>query len=222
MCAKNEFFSWKSFEYLLPLLPNICKIMLKNIGIVLLNLVIMVCIVLGITLYWVPDWLNDLTGHDERVVVPMVTGVSADSAIARLEAVGLQPLVIDTIYGDGCAPGEVIEQLPEGNLPVKPSRIVYLTINAYDVQKVAMPDVIQWSSRQAQSHLRELRFVADSIVYEPYEFDDLVLSVTPLRGRKEMEVGKLYPIRTHVILHVGSKTVAIEGKNDSTETAFFN
>ena len=89
------------------------------------------------------------------------------------------------------------------------------------MQKVVFPDVIQWSSRQAQSHLRELRFVADSIVYEPYEFDDLVLSVTSRYGHREMEVGELYPIRTHLILHVGSTSVAVEAKNDTTESAFF-
>ena len=196
--------------------------MFKKIGIIVLNIVIMLLIVLGVTLLWLPNWLNDLTGHDNRVVVPVVTGLVADSAIARLQQSSLQPMVIDTIYSDGCVPGEVIEQLPEGNLPVKPNRVVYLTINAFDVQKVVFPDVIQWSSRQAQSHLRELRFVADSIIYEPYEFDDLVLSVTALHGRKkEMEVGQLYPIRTHVVLHVGSKTKVIESRNESTEDAFF-
>lgn len=195
--------------------------MLKKIGIIALNLVIMALIVMGVTLLWVPDWLNDLTGHDQRVVVPPVIGTSVDEAIAELDGVGLRPMVVDTIYSDGCLPGEVIEQLPEGNLPVKPNRIVYLTINAFDVQKVSFPDVIQWSSRQAQSHLRELRFVADSILFEPYEFDDLVLKVTDMSGRKEMVVGDQYPIRTHVILHVGSTQTAVEGENEKTEEGFF-
>ncbi|MBP5681474.1 MAG: PASTA domain-containing protein [Bacteroidales bacterium] len=196
--------------------------MLKKIGIIVLNLVVMLLIVLGGTLLWIPGWLNDLTGHDNRVVVPSVIGQVADSAVLRLTDAGLNPMVIDTVYSDGRQPGEVIDQLPEGNLPVKPHRIVYLTINAFDVQKVVFPDVIQWSSRQAQSYLRELRFVADSIVYEPYDFDDLVLSVTALKGRKkEMEVGELYPVRTHVVLHVGSTKTAMEAQNEATEKSFF-
>ena len=89
--------------------------MLKKIGIILLNLVIMVLVVLGVTLLWMPNWLNQITGHDYRVVVPAVIGQTADSAIVHLEAAGLHPMVIDTIYSDGCQPGEVIEQLPEGN-----------------------------------------------------------------------------------------------------------
>ena len=180
--------------------------MLKKIGIIVLNLVVMLLIVLGGTLLWIPGWLNDLTGHDNRVVVPSVIGQVADSAVLRLTDAGLNPMVIDTIYSDGRQPGEVIDQLPEGNLPVK----------------VVFPDVIQWSSRQAQSYLRELRFVADSIVYEPYDFDDLVLSVTALKGRKkEMEVGELYPVRTHVVLHVGSTKTAMEAQNEATEKSFF-
>ena len=195
--------------------------MLKKIGIILLNLLLMVLIVCGVTLWWLPDWLNEKTGHDQRVVIPSVVGQTAEAAITSLESAGLRPMVIDTIFSDGCQPGQVIEQLPEGNLPVKPGRIVYLTINAYDVQRVLFPDVTQWSSRQAQSHLRELRFVADSILYEPYEFDDLVLRVTDMSGRREMKVGQLYPIRTRVILHVGSKVVETEGKTEETESSFY-
>lgn len=195
--------------------------MLKKIGIIALNLAVMAIIVFGLTYCWVPNWLNNITGHGNQVVVPSVIGLSVDEAIASIEYADLHPMVIDTVYSDGALPGEVIEQLPEGNLPVKPKRLVYLTINAFDVQKVAFPDVVQWSSRQAQSHLRELRFVADSIVYEPYEFDDLVLRVKSLTDQKEMKVGELYPVRTHLVLYVGSTTVEIEGKNEETEETFF-
>lgn len=196
--------------------------MLKNIGIILLNLLVMFLIVFGVTIWWLPSWLNEQTGHTSRVVVPSVIGLTAEDAINTLDLVGLRPMVIDTIYSDGRQPGEVIEQLPEGTLPVKPNRIVYLTINAYDVQKITFPDVIQWSSRQAQSHLRELRFVADSIIYEPYEFDDLVLKVTSLKGNREMKIGEQYPVRTHVIIHVGSTQTELEATNESSEDTFFN
>ncbi len=192
-----------------------------SVLIVLANLLVMLGVVLAVTLFWLPGWLNNITGHDAKVTVPAVVGSTASNAIEALEAEGLRPMVIDTVYSDGCQPGEVIEQLPEGNLPVKPGRIVYLTINAFDVQKVLFPDVIQWSSRQAQSYLKELKFVTDSIKYEPYEFDDLVLSVTEFETGEEMRVGNQYPIRTHIILHVGSTQVDVEVKNDSTESSFF-
>ena len=195
--------------------------MLKKLGIIVLNLALMAVLVFGFTYFCVPGWLNDLTGHGNQVVVPSVIGMTVDEAIECIEFEGLNPMVIDTVYSDGAQPGEVVEQLPEGNLPVKPKRLVYLTINAFDVQKVIFPDVVQWSSRQAQSHLRELRFVADSIVYEPYEFDDLVLRVKSMTDNTEMKVGELYPVRTHIILYVGSTTVEVTGKNEESEEAFF-
>ena len=193
----------------------------RTIIIVLANLAVMLLLVLGVTLLWLPGWLNDITGHNEKATVPEVIGKPVDAALEELQAVGLRPMVIDTIYSDGSEPGEVIEQLPEGNLPVKPNRIVYLTINAFDVQKVLFPDVIQWSSRQAASYLKELKFIADSVKYEPYEFDDLVLSVTHRETGEEMQVGETYPIRTRLVLHVGSTQAEIEVKNDSTENVFF-
>lgn len=193
--------------------------MLKKSLIIAANLILMLLIVLGVTLLWLPNWLNDRTGHGVRVVVPAVIGQTAEEAVESLESAGLRPMVIDTIYSnDGRQPGEVIDQLPEGDLPVKPGRIVYLTINAYDVRQVIFPDVTQWSTRQAQSHLRELGFVADSVVYESYEFDDLVLSVT--QGRRPMKIGESYPIMTKVILHVGSTTIDVNAQHDDAENLF--
>lgn len=196
--------------------------MVKKIGIILLNLVIMLLIVLGVTLWWLPNWLNDVTGHNEKVVVPLVVGSTVETAMQQLEAKGLRPMVIDTVYSDGSQPGEVLEQLPEGNLPVKPNRIVYLTINAFDVLQVTFPDIIEYSSRQAQSELRALRFVADSIRYEPYDTDDQVLRVTNLSTHKEMQAGEVYPVRTKVILHVGSTQLEVEGKTEESESGFYN
>lgn len=193
----------------------------RSIIIIIANLIAMFLIVIGVTVFFLPSWLNSATGHSISRRVPVVIGLDAAKAIEMINAAELRPMVIDTVYSDGRMPGEVIEQLPEGNLPVKPNRIVYLTINAYDVRKVLFPDVIQFSSRQAMAQLKELNFVVDSIKYEPFEFDDLVLSVTSSENDKEMIPSTLYPVRTHVIVHVGSTSVEIEAVNDSTEQSFF-
>lgn len=195
---------------------------LKNsILIILANIVLMVVVVLCVTIFVLPSWLNSVTGHDISRRVPVVVGLSADAAIDKIEAADLRAMVIDTVFSDGRQPGEVIEQLPEGNLPVKPNRIVYLTINAFNVRQVTFPDVVQWSSRQAISYLRELNFVVDSIKYEPFEFDDLVLFIASSESGKDMKPGTQYPVRTHVVVHVGSTNAEIEIANDSTEQAFF-
>ncbi|MBQ0057935.1 MAG: PASTA domain-containing protein [Bacteroidales bacterium] len=193
----------------------------KSILLIFVNIILMVVLVFAITIFVMPQWLNDITGHGIARRVPNVIGLQSDYAVQSIAAAELNPIVVDTVYSDGRQPGEVIEQLPEGGLPVKPHRPVYLTINAYNVRQVTFPDVIQWSSRQALSMLKELNFVADSVKYEPFEFDDLVLSVTSLETGKEMEAGTQYPIRTHVVVHVGSTQVEIVAENDSIEETFF-
>jgi len=183
-----------------------------------LSVLAMILIVAGLLL-WVFNWLDAYTHHGEAVEVPSVIGIPVDEAMLVIEQAGLKPMVIDSVYTDR-RPGTVIEQLPEGTLPVKLGRIVYLTINARGKQMIEMIDVRDWSSRQAQSRLEEIGFVIDSLVYEPYEFDDLILDVTSSVG--QITVGKKYPIRTPLVLHVGSTTAAIEETNGETEQEWFD
>lgn len=193
----------------------------RSLLIVLVNVAIMIAIVFGITLWFVPNFLDGVTDHSARVNVPAVANMMTDDAITVIEAQGLKPVVIDTIYSDWHKPGVVIEQLPEGNLPVKPGRIVYLTVNSSTVQKFAFPNVVDLSSRQAHSDLDDQYFIVDSVRYEAHEFDDLVLGVVSSTDGSPMIVGKEYPKRTRVVLIVGSTQLALEAENDENETAFF-
>lgn len=182
-----------------------------------LSLLAMALIVAGF-IFGVFKWLDAYTHHGEAVQVPSVIGIPTDEAMLIIEQAGLKPMIIDSVYTDR-RPGTVIEQLPEGTLPVKLGRIVYLTVNARGKQMIEMIDVKDWSSRQAQSRLEEIGFVIESVVYEPYEFDDLVLSVTS--SDKEIVAGQKYPIKTPLTLHVGSTTAEIEETNDETEQEWF-
>jgi beta-lactam-binding protein with PASTA domain len=170
----------------------------------------MVVIVIGL-IWGVTRWLNSYTHHDESVRVPVVAGMTAEEAALALQDVGLVPMVIDSVYTN-VAPGAVIEQLPEGNLPVKLGRIVYLTINARSRKMVVMPDLHDWSSRQAKSRLVEAGFVVDSVKLVPYEYDDLVMDITA--GGVSVRPGRQYPVQTHLVLHVGT-THDLELDNDS-------
>lgn len=179
-----------------------------------INTAIITVIVIAI-LSCLTTWLDGYTHHDERVEVPDLTGFDADEAQRFLERMGLNSMVIDSVYTDA-RPGVIIEQLPVGGLPVKKGRLVYLTMNARQVRMVEMPDVREFSSRQAASKLREKGFVIDSTRYVAHEFDDLVLDVT-CHGVPVVP-GKQYPIRSHVTMHVSSTTVRVAAENDSTET----
>lgn len=176
-------------------------------------------IVAVIALVWaLSAWLDVYTRHDERIDVPDLTGIEADEATIYLEKMGLNATVIDSVYSDA-RPGSVIEQLPAAGIPVKSGRMIYLTINAKSVRMIRMADVREWSSRQAQTRLRELGFVIDSVKQVASEFDDLVISVTA-KG-SEVVPGKEYPYHTHLVMRVGSTHLEIEANNDSIENEWF-
>lgn len=180
------------------------RTLLITLGIHLLVMLVLA----GVIIYGVTTWLDDYTHHGESVPVPEVVGLDEEEAIRQIEDAGLQAMVVDSLYGEG-TPGAVIEQLPEGTLPVKLGRIVYLTINAKAVRMIRMIDVVEWSSRQARSRLREAGFTVDSLHYVPYEFDDLVLAVT--EGLADtVRAGEELPYRTHVVLHVGSRELFMQ------------
>lgn len=191
-------------------MKNFFKVLGINVG---LMIAVAFAIIFGLS-----AWLKSYTHHNESVKVPDVKGMVDEEAMYFIEQAGLKPMIIDSLYTDAI-PGAVIEQLPEGGLPVKYGRIVYLTINAKSIRMIKMVDVEDFSSRQAKSLLREAGFVVDSISYEPHEFDDLVLSARI--GGKTAVAGAEYPIRTHVTLVVGSTQIEIKPENDETEDAWF-
>lgn len=186
---------------------------LKMVG---LNLFIVVALgtlaILGLSM-----WLDSYTRHNERIEVPSLAGVPVGDALQFLENKGLKGMVIDSVYAD-VRPGSVVEQMPAAGLPVKEGRIVYLTINAIGVRMVKMKDVREGGSRQALSDLHTLGFIVDSIRQVPSENDDLVLSVTT--HGEEMEPGQMYPVGTHVVVHVGRSNMEITPENEETEEAW--
>lgn len=191
--------------------------MKKFFKIIGINIAIMVVVAI-IMLWGVTFWLDSYTRHNESITVPDVSGMIDDEAIYALETAGLKPMIIDSLYTDAM-PGAVIEQLPEAGLPVKNGRTVYLTINAKSVKMITMPEVKDFSSRQARSLLREAGFIVDGVEEVAHEFDDLVLGAKI--GGRVVQAGAEYPIRTRVVLQVGSTNVEITPENDETENAFF-
>lgn len=184
---------------------------------ILLNLGLMGVVVLCL-LWGLSSWLGSYTRHDERIEVPDLNGIIAEDAQYYVEELGLKALVVDSVYTDG-RPGAVVEQSPVAGLPVKKGRIIYLTINAKTVRMIRMVDVMEWSSREAQSRLRREGFVIDSVRQVACEFDDLVLGVNQ-SGGGEMVAGREYPYHTHIVVRVGSTHVALEAENEETENAW--
>lgn len=147
-------------------------------------------------------FLNIYTRHGHNVNVPDLHGLQADEAKDILKSKGLSVLVIDSIYKLDAVPGSVIDQTPKPGNKVKEGRSIYITIYAYNPQQIAVPELIDFSTRQAVSLLNSIGF--DDIVIEevPAQYHGLVMSVM-FRGRKLLPDEQI-PVGSPLKLIVGS------------------
>lgn len=116
---------------------------MKKFGIHLGSIgVITIVLLLGTLRY-----LDIYTNHYSTLIqVENLEGLTASKAIVKLESMGLQSEVTDTVYKDGAKKLSVINQNPEAGLMVKPGRKVYLVINTDKVPMVMVPDLAEKTS----------------------------------------------------------------------------
>lgn len=127
-------------------------------------------------------FLNIYTRHGENIVVPELKGLQADEAQIMLKSKGLNVEIVDSIFKSDAVPGSIIDQTPKPSNKVKKGRNIYITIHSYNPQQISIPDLVDYSSRQALSLLNSIGF-SDVIIEEiPAEYSGLVISVK-YRGR---------------------------------------
>lgn len=126
--------------------------------------------------------LSIYTRHGQNVVVPALEKLQINEANTILKAKGLHAEIVDSIYQRGAVPGAIIDQTPKAGNKVKEGRAIYLTIYSNNPQLVAIPELTDYSSRQAVSLLNSLGFNQLSIQEVPAEYSGLVVAVE-FRGK---------------------------------------
>ena len=146
----------------------------KFVGInVVLAFVVFVAIIVGLVM-----WLRGYTQHGVEVEVEDVRGMMVVEAEPILATHGLHMVVVDSTYSDKVPFGTIVDQDPEPASHAKHGRAVYVVINASGKRQVMMPDLHDMSYRQAETTLRGMGIVVDTVYeYEPSAFRDLVLDV---------------------------------------------
>ena len=96
-------------------------------------------------------FLNVYTRHDQNVKVPILAGLQVEEANAILRSKGLHIEIIDSVYQKDAVPGAIIEQVPEANSNVKKGRAIYVSIYAKSPAEVSLPELVDYSLRQAQA-----------------------------------------------------------------------
>jgi len=113
-------------------------------------------ILMVVLLFILSIFLGPLTRHGKNKTVPNVMGKSFEEAKKILNNSGFDVEVQDSIYSDTIAKGSVLRQVPDGDAPVKISRTVYLTINRQVPPVVEMPNLKDFSLRNAELQLRNM------------------------------------------------------------------
>lgn len=137
----------------------------------LLFMVLTVVALIGV-LAWL---LGIYTKSGTTVLVPDLKGHQVATIALELQNSDLDFEVIDSVFREDARAGEIIDQIPASGKKVKKGRKVFLTINAYDRPKVKMPQLVDYSLRNAQVVLNVAGLRVGKVSYIPSEYNDLVL-----------------------------------------------
>lgn len=164
---------------------------------ILLAIVVVVIILVSLIAY-----LKSYTQHGVEVEVSNVRGLAKEDAEAVLDQQGLRLVVIDSTYSEKVPFGTIVEQDPMPDSHAKLGRAVYVTVNASGKRQIPMPNLQDMSYRQAETTLRGLGLLVDTIYdYEPSAFRDLVLDVKA--HGQSVQPGEKIAVGTKVRLVVG-------------------
>lgn len=120
--------------------------------------------------------LKGYTYHGISYQVPNFTGMSFEQSDSLAQTAHLEVVIMDSVYNKNAAPATIVDQVPKWNKRVKEGRVIFLTINSLEPEKVKLPKLTDISFRQAQVLLENCGLIIGNIEYQPSEYDDLVLS----------------------------------------------
>lgn len=143
------------------------KVFIKNLGLA-------VAIVVGVVMM-VLIWMNFYTRHGQARPVPDFYGLPLEKAEALARKNKLRYQIIDSVYTNLVPRGSIAEQSPKPGFKVKKWRNVVLTINAFNPEMVAMPNLINMPLRQVSKVLETAGLEMGQRRYKPDVSLNLVL-----------------------------------------------
>ncbi len=149
--------------------------------------------------------IDVFTLHGQESKVPHVTGMKLEKAISKIEAAGFEWEVSDSLFDTGRPGGTVIIQEPKENTMAKSTRVIYLTIQAYNPKMVNLPIMSDISARDAENRLRSMGFTSVILDTVPSADEGLVLAVK-VNGHA-INPGSKVSIKDQISLEVGDGKV---------------
>lgn len=112
-------------------------------------------------------WLRFYTRHNEAYPVPDFKGLSIEEAGKLAFSRKLRFQIADSVFIREAQRGTIVDQNPQPGFKVKLNRTIFLTINAFSIPKIPMPQVVGVSVRQAQAILEAKGLKIGKLVYVP-------------------------------------------------------
>lgn len=130
-----------------------------------LALHITLAILLSLGIIWISiSLLNSFTRHGKVYVVPDYTGMDHERVMKEYGKL-FNFIITDSIYQKDGLYGTVLQQDPYPGAKVKQGRNVYLVIVAKQPEKVAVPNLLNLSLRQAMASLESAGLELAEITY---------------------------------------------------------
>lgn len=168
-----------------------------------LKQILLAIVALVVFCFLLLKWLDFTTNNGEFIVVPNLKGKSLQTVEIELRDNDLAMEIQDSAnYNPNYPKYSVIEQNPEAGSKVKENRKIYLILNPSGYRKVAVPEVVRRTYRQAKPTLEALGFEVGEITYRDDIGKDVVLEMRH-EGEK-INSGKLLPLTTKIDLVLGN------------------
>jgi eukaryotic-like serine/threonine-protein kinase len=159
----------KSITNLKKLIQYIeARIVLRNLVLAFLILIFGTAIIMQI--------LKIYTRHNNDLTVPDLSGLTLTDAIHAAQEKDMRVEVFDSVFMSDMEKGTVVIQHPEAGLKVKKNRKIFLTMNAINPEKIAMPNLVDLTFKQASAKIESFGLKLGHISYEPNIAVNLVLA----------------------------------------------
>ncbi len=171
------------------------KVFFKQIALAIVAVVILCFLIL--------QWLKSTTNHGEFITVPNLKGKSLEVVEIELNDNDLVLEIQDSAnYNPDYPKYSVIEQNPLAGSQVKENRKVYLILNPSGYRKVAVPNIVRRTFRQAKPTLEALGFKVGNITYSNDIGKNEVLGIK--HKGKTIKAGDLLPLTSKIDLVLGN------------------
>ena len=164
-------------------------------------------------LFILDNYLDKITRHGEKVVVPNVIKKKVNELDTNLVSKGFRYEIMDSVWHRKKPKGIVIYQKPAAGDSVKQGRKIYLTINARSDKMVTLSigSIINGTSTTngAMEYLSSIDVQHDSTIFVPHDWNDIVLGFQDVNGKKLKDGDKVKAgskIRL-VVGHVGGEKI---------------